>query len=62
MRQSRRPLLHVDVFDFGAARVLIWFAAYLVYPLVALWLLWSHRRDSGVALPGRSLPGWARAY
>ena len=55
-------LLHLDVFDFGAARVLIWFAAYLVYPLVALWLLWSHRAASAVALPGKELPGWARAY
>ena len=55
-------LLHLDVFDFGAARVLIWFAAYLIYPLVALWLLWSHRTATAVALPGAPLPDWARAY
>ena len=55
-------LLHLDVFDFGAARVLIWFAAYLVYPLVALWLLWAQRAASAVALPGAPLPDWARGY
>lgn len=55
-------LLLLDVFDFGAGRVLIWFAAYLVYPLVALWLLWAHRAASGVAVPGAPLPNWARAY
>jgi hypothetical protein len=57
-------LLHLEVFDFGAARVAIWFAAYLSYPLIALWLMWKHPAvavdDDGLA--GTPLPAWARGY
>jgi hypothetical protein len=54
-------LLHLEVFDFGAG-VAIWFAAYLSYPLIALWLLWSHRAAANERLPGAPLPAWARTY
>lgn len=55
-------MLHLEAFDFGTARVAIWFAAYLVYPLVALWLLWTHRGAVGMLLPGTPLPRRAQAY
>jgi hypothetical protein len=55
-------LLHLDLFDFAAARVIIWFAAYISYPLTALWLAWRHRRDGAERLPGAAVPRWARGY
>ena len=54
-------LVHPDLFRFGA-RVAIWFAAYISYPLIALGLLWRHRNFSAPRPPGRPFPGWGRAY
>jgi len=36
-------LFYLDQFDYSRPQVWIWFGAYLVYPLIALWLTWTHR-------------------
>ena len=54
-------LFYLDQFDYTIPPTYIWFAAYIVYPLIALWLAWKHRLDRE-QLPGPALPGWARAY
>lgn len=33
-------LFHLEEFDFSTAQSRIWFAAYIVYPAIALWLTW----------------------
>jgi hypothetical protein len=54
-------LFYLGEFDYGRPQVWIWFGAYIVYPLIALWLTWLHRN-----LPdepaGPRLPGWVRGY
>lgn len=54
-------LLHLESFPAGRAQTWIWFAAYLVYPTIALWLAWRHRghRESEAGTP---LSSWARRY
>ena len=54
-------LFYLNEFDYGRAQVWIWFGAYLIYPLIALWLIWNdrHLRES---VPGAPLPGWVRSY
>jgi hypothetical protein len=54
-------LFYLDEFDYTIPPTYIWFAAYLVYPLIALWLIWKHRGDREQA-PGPRLPAWAKAY
>jgi hypothetical protein len=56
-------LFHLPRFDFARPQVWIWFGAYVAYPLIALRLMWTHRRQSSVPPPGEpALPGWARVY
>ena len=55
-------LLHLDAFDIAEAQDQIWFAAYVAYPLIALWLTWQHRAHVHERAPGPALPAWARAY
>lgn len=54
-------LFYLDEFDYSRNQVWIWFGAYIIYPLIALWLMWNdrtlHERVSG---PG--LPAWVRSY
>jgi hypothetical protein len=53
-------LFHLDDFDFDRTQSWVWFAAYLIYPLVAAGLAVAHRGD-GVGADARPPPGWARA-
>lgn len=53
-------LLHLDAFPSARPQTWIWFAAYTVYPLIALWLAWRHRSQRGDG--GPPLPPWARRY
>ncbi len=55
-------LLHLDAFDLGQLPDQVWFAAYVAYPLIAVWLTWRHRADSHERVPGAPLPAWARNY
>jgi hypothetical protein len=54
-------LFHLDEFDYTIPPTYIWFAAYLVYPLIALWLMWSHRAENE-QIHDAAQPGWARVY
>jgi hypothetical protein len=63
-------LLYLDQFDFTRSQAWVWFGAYLVYPLIAIWLTWMHRGDAqsrGESLlptrpAGSGLPKWVRRY
>jgi len=54
-------LLYLDEFDYSRTQVWIWFGAYIIYPLIALWLMWQDRtlREN---ISGAPLPSWVRNY
>lgn len=54
-------LFYLNEFDYSRAQVWIWFGAYLIYPLIALWLIWNERNLHD-HIPGSSLPAWVRSY
>jgi hypothetical protein len=54
-------LFYLGEFNFSAPQSWIWFAAYLIYPLVALWLAWQYR-GVDTALIGTRFSGWVRVY
>ena len=55
--------LHLDTFDFSATPTLIWFASYLIYPLLAVVLIVRHRSEAqSFDLPGATLPRWVRGF
>lgn len=56
-------LLNLSVFDFNLLPVKIWFASYIIYPLIAIWM--TVRQPSmtqSASLPGPALDGWARNF
>jgi hypothetical protein len=54
-------LFYLPVFDFSRTQVWIWFGAYILYPLIALGLLWTHRRERNVhPMDEPEVPEWAR--
>jgi len=54
-------LFYLAPADYLRPPVWIWLIAYLVYPVIALWLILVHR--TGAEPPSASaLPGWARGY
>ncbi len=55
-------IIHLDAFDLSELPDQVWFAAYVAYPLVALWLTWRHRADAHERAPGAAIPRWARGY
>jgi hypothetical protein len=56
-------LLNLDAFDFNLLPVQIWFASYIIYPIIALWmtLQQSHLMKAG-DLPGLKLSGLAKGF
>lgn len=54
-------LFYLGEFDYGRSQVWIWFGAYILCPLIALWLM---GRDRGweMGINGRLLPLWVRRY
>jgi hypothetical protein len=56
-------LLNLNAFDLNLLPVQIWFASYIIYPIIALWmtLRQSPLKDTG-DLPGLELAGWARGF
>ena len=54
-------LFYLKEFDYSRAQVWIWFGAYLIYPLIALWLMWKDRHLHE-NIPGAALPDWVRGY
>ena len=55
-------LFHLDRFDFDTPQPWVWFAAYVIYPLIALGLAWRHRRFEPGEASAAGLPAWARRY
>lgn len=56
-------LLNLSVFDFNLLPVQVWFASYIIYPIIALFmtLQQSHLMRAG-DLPGFPLAGWAKLF
>lgn len=54
-------LFYLREFDYSRTQVWIWFGAYILYPAIALWLMWKDRALDD-RLDDPSLPGWVRAY
>ena len=54
-------LFYLGEFDYSRTQVWIWFGAYLIYPLIALWLMWKDRAPHD-RLSGSTLPAWVRGY
>jgi hypothetical protein len=54
-------LFHLDRFDFATPQPWVWFAAYVIYPLIAIALAWRHRPVEPGAHEA-ALPAWARRY
>jgi hypothetical protein len=54
-------LFYLGEFDFSRTQVWIWFGSYLIYPLIALWLIWRDR-TLRERIVGPSLPTWVRGY
>jgi hypothetical protein len=54
-------LFYLNEFDYSRPQVWIWFGAYIIYPLIALWLIWNDRnlREN---ISGVRLPAWVRGY
>jgi hypothetical protein len=55
-------LLHLEEFDFSKPQSQVWFAAYIVYPLIALGLAWRHGLFDDSRFPDGEAPGWVRHY
>jgi len=56
-------LLNLSAFDLTLLPVQIWFASYIIYPIIALWMTiqQSHLMKAG-DLPALPIAGWARAF
>lgn len=52
-------ILSLGAFDFTRLPVLVWFASYSIYPLVAIVMTWRDRSPVAEDLPGPPLPAWA---
>jgi hypothetical protein len=56
-------LFYLPLFDFTRTQVWIWFGAYILYPLIALGLMWTHRKESGLHPTDEpALPEWTKGY
>jgi hypothetical protein len=56
-------LFYLPLFDFTRTQVWVWFGAYILYPLIALGLLWTHRKESSLHPTDEpALPKWAKGY
>ncbi|MEP7358449.1 MAG: hypothetical protein ABI847_14475, partial [Anaerolineales bacterium] len=56
-------LFYLPAFNFARPQVWVWFGAYIVYPLIALALMWRHRGQRAEHPAGEpALPPGARWY
>jgi len=55
-------VLSLQAFDFNLLPPWLWFASYIVYPLLAIALLVKSRGRPAGETPGTPLPGWARLF
>ena len=56
-------LLNLNAFDFSLLPVQIWFASYIIYPILSFWMTIQqpHLMKAG-DLPGPTLASWARGF
>jgi len=54
-------LFYLKEFDYSRTQVWIWFGAYIIYPLIAVWLMWRDRSFQE-RLVGKTFPTWVRGY
>lgn len=54
-------LFYLDQFDYSRTQVWIWFGAYLIYPLISIWLTWQHRHLRPHE-KGQRMPKWVKQY
>jgi hypothetical protein len=54
-------LFYLGEFDYSRTQVWVWFGAYIIYPLIALWLMWNDR-TLHESLAGPGLPPWVQGY
>lgn len=54
-------LLNLQAFDLKLLPVQIWFASYIIYPLISIWMTWRGPKPTG-ELTGASLPAWAKNF
>ncbi len=54
-------LLNLQAFDFKLLPVQIWFASYIIYPLISIWMTWRNPKPTG-ELSGAPLPAWAKGF
>lgn len=54
-------LFYLDQFNFARPQVWIWFGSYLLYPLIALYLVWRYRTLSPLS-EGKRLSALVRIY
>ena len=56
-------LLNLSVFDFNLLPVQVWFASYIIYPIISFWMtLRQSPLQVAGELPGLELAGWARNF
>jgi len=56
-------LLNLGAFDFTRLPVWIWFASYIIYPIIAIWMtVRQPTMMQSTDLPGAALSGWARGF
>jgi hypothetical protein len=53
-------LLHHDDFDFTKTQTQVWFAAYVAYPVIGIWILFRHRGEQATDGQAPVPAAWAR--
>ncbi len=54
-------LLNLAAFDLKLLPVQIWFASYIIYPLISIWMTWRDTAPTA-ELTGASLPAWSKGF
>jgi len=54
-------LFYLREFDYSRTQVWIWFGAYIIYPAIALWLMWQDR-NLHETVKGQLMPAWVKRY
>lgn len=54
-------LLNLKAFDFKLLPVWIWFASYIIYPIISIWMTWQGTHPVG-ELTGATVSAWAKGF
>jgi hypothetical protein len=56
-------VLHRNSFDFSQFSTWVWFIAYFIFPVAALWLAWTRAQRAAPVGTGRlPMPSWVRGF